>query len=297
MDKKLEFTGERYVPEIEEATISYEHWHRYLFASKLVQGKKILDIACGEGYGSFFLAQFAQSVVGVDYDEKSVLHAADKYRQKENLTFRVGSMTDIPIVGEGMFDAIVSFESIEHIVEQDEFLKEVKRLLSRDGIFIASTPNRAVYSDKNKHRNPFHLKELYFDDFKKLLETHFLSVKIMGQKIFCGSVIWSLDDVDNQKLSIENVCFSEKGISTTEKVKPSISPYFIAVASQKKQFECSLESIMLDSEDKLIKQFSFIRKDLEDQRGFLEKLYRSRGWRFISFIHKVRLKIPIINKW
>ena len=52
----LEFTGERYIPDLKEAQISYEHWHRYLYASYFVKDKVVLDIACGEGYGSDFLS-------------------------------------------------------------------------------------------------------------------------------------------------------------------------------------------------------------------------------------------------
>ena len=92
----LEWTGERYVPWMEEGDIHYEHLHRYRFAKEFVKGKKALDLACGEGYGSFMLAEDARKVIGIDIDEVTIRHASSKY-VKENLTFMKGSITDIPI--------------------------------------------------------------------------------------------------------------------------------------------------------------------------------------------------------
>src|SRR4051794_2145266 len=125
----MQFTGERYVPVIEDAEISYEHWHRYLYASRFVAGKTVLDIASGEGFGSEYLARSAGRVVGVDVDPEAVRHAASKYI-RPNLEFRLGSAELIPLEGNQVLDVVVSFETIEHIWEQQQvqFLNEVKRL-------------------------------------------------------------------------------------------------------------------------------------------------------------------------
>ena len=77
---------ERYLPEITGAHIAYEHWHRYLFATQFVAGKRVLDIACGEGYGSSLLAERAEHVTGVDIDPEVVRRAASRYA-RPNLTF------------------------------------------------------------------------------------------------------------------------------------------------------------------------------------------------------------------
>src|SRR5690606_33969585 len=96
----------------------YEHLHRYAFAAQFVSGKKVLDLASGEGYGSYLLAKEANFVVGVDIDENAVKHASQKY-QAENLNFVKGSICETPIKGEKEFDVIISFEAIEHIEEQE----------------------------------------------------------------------------------------------------------------------------------------------------------------------------------
>ena len=98
-----------------------------------------------------------------------------------------GSILDVPIKDERKFNVAVCFEGIEHIKEHDKLLSEVKRLLEDDGLFIISTPNKAVYTDEPQYQNPFHLKELYFDEFKTLLSCYFKNVHFLGQRIYTVS--------------------------------------------------------------------------------------------------------------
>src|ERR1700722_15129763 len=91
---ELPWTGERLVPSL-NGDIVLEHLHRYAFAADLVAGKDVLDIACGEGYGSNLLAARARSVIGVDISEETIGHAQSNY-VRDNLTFRPGSCLAIP---------------------------------------------------------------------------------------------------------------------------------------------------------------------------------------------------------
>jgi len=193
---ELEWTGERFLPWIyekmkEEAQIHYEHLHRYAFAAHFVKGKKVLDLACGEGYGTYMLAREAEYVAGVEIDKLTVQHARSRYI-KDNLEFIEGSILAVPIEGERKFDVAVCFEGIEHIAEHDTFLSEVKRLLKDDGLFIVSTPNKVVYTDEPDYHNPFHVKELHFDEFKSLLREYFSHMRIFGQRVYAGSNMWSI---------------------------------------------------------------------------------------------------------
>src|SRR5512139_3486774 len=95
----LEWTGERYVPWVDDPFIGYEHLHRYRFAKEFVKGKKVLDLACGEGYGSLMLSEEAGDVTGIDIDETTIRHASSKYL-RGNLKFLKGLITDIPIRNE-----------------------------------------------------------------------------------------------------------------------------------------------------------------------------------------------------
>src|SRR4029453_2048573 len=94
-DSTLTFTGERFLPEVRGA-IWYEHWHRYAVAAPLAAGKRVLDAACGEGYGSCLIARSASSVVGVDLSGDAVAHASQHYAQS-NLRFEVASVTQLPL--------------------------------------------------------------------------------------------------------------------------------------------------------------------------------------------------------
>ncbi len=186
MSTELPFTGERFVPGV-GGNIFLEHMHRYFLAAAFVAGKDVLDIASGEGFGSSILAQQARSVVGVDIDTQSVQHAVGKYAT-ETLRFQQGSATDIPMA-DGSVDVVVSFETIEHIVEHERMLAEVKRVLRPGGVLIMSTPDKAIYTDASTHVNPFHVRELYRADFDKLLRSQFAHVLMHGQKVGFGSII------------------------------------------------------------------------------------------------------------
>src|SRR5262252_5618642 len=112
----MEFTGERFVPECTRE-IWYEHWHRYQFASAVASGRRVLDAACGEGYGSALLARTAQSVVGLDIDAAAVQHARARYGKQSNLRFEQGDAIALPAFA-SPFDLIVSFETLEHVARQ-----------------------------------------------------------------------------------------------------------------------------------------------------------------------------------
>ena len=225
----LEWTGERFLPWIEGAQIHYEHLHRYAFAAQFVKGKKVLDLACGEGYGSYIMAQEADSVIGVEIDERAINHAQSRYLRK-GLHFIKGSITEIPIEGEQEFDVIVCFEAIEHIKDHDKLLSEVKRLIKNDGVFIVSTPNKATFTDKPGCNAPFHLKELYFNELEHLLRQHFKNVRFFGQRVYPGSNIWDISlsqDGSYREFVIEK---GDKRFNFAESDR-KVPLYFIALTS------------------------------------------------------------------
>jgi glycosyltransferase involved in cell wall biosynthesis/SAM-dependent methyltransferase len=232
----LEWTGERYLPfvdpSISGAEIHYEHIHRYAFVSQFVKGKKVLDLASGEGYGSFILSKNALSVIGVEIDHEAVTHASNTYIN-DNIEFTEGSILNIPIAGEHIFDIIVCFEAIEHIEDHNTLFREIKRLLKHDGILIISTPDKKLYADDPGYSNPFHIKELYYSDFLAILKNNFSNMSIFGQRIFSGSSIYpSSTKVTN--ISSEFVITLENTHFSFDSNKEKIPIYFIAIASNVK---------------------------------------------------------------
>lgn len=166
--------------------------HRYVLAGEVVSGCKVLDAACGEGYGSFYLAARAGKVTGVDVSEQAIAHAKDRY-QAENLAFEVADCRKLPYP-DGAFDCIISFETLEHLVEQEELLGEFRRVLAPEGFLLISSPDKAVYSGKLKNENPYHLRELYRGEFEQLLAREFPAVELLGHKLAFHSLIWRIDD-------------------------------------------------------------------------------------------------------
>jgi len=170
---------ETYDPEI------WYHTYRYRFAAAYVARKRVLDIACGQGYGSrSLLDRGAKSVLGVDICESAVQIAREKY----GINAMVGSGTALPLPDECV-DVVVSMETIEHLLEQDEFVAELHRVLVPGGMLLMSTPNHQVWLERN-HFNPYHLKELYEHEFVELLEKRFVGVQLHTQGCI-DAVPWS----------------------------------------------------------------------------------------------------------
>ena len=246
----MEPTGERFVPQI-SGNIKYEHLHRYALALQAAEGRSVLDIASGEGYGSALLAKWAACVTGVDIDVEAVNHAQIQYGHLANLKFLAGSCSAIPLADDSI-EVVTSFETIEHHDQHEEMMQEIKRVLKADGLLIISSPNRLVYSDEPNYTNPFHVKELYYGEFLDLLKRHFQQVHIYGQRLAVNSIVTSLEPSDKQKVK----SFSGDVNSLLNVASHFPSPmYFVAICSNRKEFlPADLESIYLDASDDLLMQ-------------------------------------------
>ncbi|MFO1322733.1 MAG: class I SAM-dependent methyltransferase [Burkholderiales bacterium] len=191
MAPDLEFTGERYVPGV-AGEIAHEHWHRYAFARALVAGRRVLDVSCGEGYGSALLAGTAADVVGVDIAAEAVDHARAAYGTRTNLRFAQGSATALPLA-DASVDCAVSFETIEHLpcADQPLMIAEFERVLAPGGVLVLSAPNPVEYSQARDHRNPYHLHEPGRDELTALLTNAFPAQRWYRQRRYFGSALWS----------------------------------------------------------------------------------------------------------
>lgn len=177
---EFENTGERHIPVHAGADMSLanvDHMIRYAFTAPFVQDKRVLDISCGSGYGSQFIAmQGARAVVGVDVDEDSIRFASTFYGHP-HVKYIQSDAHSVPSLEDASFDVIVSFETIEHLQNPKQFLSELRRLLKPGGQLFISCPNdyRAT-----PWLSPFHLHKFRFTEFRDL----FLSV--FGEGVFMG---------------------------------------------------------------------------------------------------------------
>ena len=240
-DKRADelFTGERFVPGIEDSQLEAEHYQRYYSVLPLVKDKVVLDAACGEGYGTNILSMNAASVSGIDISEEAIARARRKYQNKSNISFLSGSVNELPFPDQSM-DVVVSFETIEHITEelQCEFLDEITRVLKKDGVLVMSTPNKRIYSDLYNYHNEFHVKEFYGNEFYAFLKSRFRFVQFYDQYFEVVSVI---DKAERQTGTVSYIKSSQCGDE---------GKYYIAVASNREMANASdmdITNIMMNS--------------------------------------------------
>lgn len=159
-----------------------EHRSRYHFAATYIKDKRVLDIACGTGFGEQILIDAgAAAIVAADYSEEAL--ATTSALRTPNTTLLRTDGTRLPF-GDGTFDVVTSFETVEHIPEYGKFVAELRRVLKDDGVMIMSTPN-AFYTRpiNGKPVNPFHVFEFTPDEFRSLLSPSFSRVELFGQRV------------------------------------------------------------------------------------------------------------------
>ncbi len=172
-----------------------EHWLRYRFAGQFVENKIVLDIACGSGYGSHYLAtKGAREVIGGDIDRKTIERNRKKY-ECDNLKFQEANGLSL-IFADNYFDIVVSLETLEHFSENDQkrYLKELKRVLKPGGLLILSTPN----SEFSIRKNPFHLKELNREELENTLKEEFRNIEICRQGSAVSTFIQSPQELSTE---------------------------------------------------------------------------------------------------
>ncbi len=234
MSKESIFTGERFVPGIDDDEITIEHYQRYESIKELVRGKVVVDAACGEGYGTSIIGSVAKKVIGFDISEEAVKRATETYAT-DNVEYKVGDISQLPLEDNSV-EVFVSFETIEHVDQelQVKFVQEVARILKEDGMFIISSPNKEIYSDLFNYNNEFHVHEMYKQEFMELLSNKFKYVKLFNQYL---EVACFIDSNDNSG----NTAFYKKNKDSYT----SDGKYFIAVASNNPIDTVEIQSVFL----------------------------------------------------
>lgn len=173
----LEFTGERIVPGKTDEALFREHEERYVFAGQYVMGADVLDVACGSGVGTSLLQRAgARSALGLDIDRQAIAYARARYR---DCAFAECDAQSLCLLDDSA-DVVVSFETLEHVLDQERFLRECHRVLRPGGMLVCSTPNLNV--SRWGTTNPHHLRELNPRDFRDLLTNIFPSVELFSQR-------------------------------------------------------------------------------------------------------------------
>lgn len=144
------------------------HINRYMLAKNLCEGKKVLDVACGVGYGSYLMSQWgAKNVTGIDISKEAIQQAKEIFKE-DNIDFRCDTVECLKDFPDNYFDLAISLETIEHLDNPIEFLKEVRRVVKFTGTIIVSCPNDHWYYPIEEQYNPYHKRKYTAEEFKKM---------------------------------------------------------------------------------------------------------------------------------
>jgi cyclopropane fatty-acyl-phospholipid synthase-like methyltransferase len=177
----LALTGERTLPDVPEENYWYRrHLVVYEWIAQRVRGRSVVDMACGEGYGSAVLARSAASVVGVDANPEAHEHARLRYAQP-NLRFERAPVETFyePV------DSVVFLQTIEHLQDPGAVLDHFATLVAgagTEGCVYVSTPNVRTLAPTGAARsdNPWHVHEYQLEEFEQLCGEHFSRVAVLG---------------------------------------------------------------------------------------------------------------------
>jgi SAM-dependent methyltransferase len=174
----LALTGERTLPDVPEENYWFRrHLAVYEWIAARVHGRRVVDLACGEGYGAAVLGATAASVVGVDANPEAFEHARAKYTGPA-----VRFERDMIETWRGDVDCVVFLQTIEHVQDPDAVLERVRELIGPGGVAYVSTPNVLTLAPKGEARsgNPWHVREYRAEEYRALCERHFGSVELLG---------------------------------------------------------------------------------------------------------------------
>lgn len=215
---------ERFQLDEDRGRVAYEHLHRYAIWREYVSGKRVLDLACGTGHGSYIVASEAAEVVGFDLKASAVRRASKSFT-RPNLKFMTGDGPDLPFDDQS-FDVVIANDVLPNVDNPEALAREARRVLAEGGLFLASTPTKSVRNQhKNAHRH--HVPQSGVDEFRQLLSRNFGHVHYAGLRMALISAGYDLDGdehganlasaklyhghLSNDRTGVENEEFSLEG--------------------------------------------------------------------------------------
>jgi len=230
----MKFTGERIVPGQVEPDLLNEHLARYYFALQFVKGKRVLDAACGSGYGSAMLAEAAGSVIGIDISGEAIGYARANFAAAAaagaEIDFSEGDCLALPL-NDHSVDVAVAFEIVEHIKDASEFLRELRRVLRPDGLLILSTPNRLYYTEDRGEINPFHEREYTFTELNTLIDPFYRHRRIIFENHVDGFAVAGPGAELNDAQGSPPILLTDRDKKSSLETRARDAYFFIAVCS------------------------------------------------------------------
>lgn len=169
--------------------LRHQHVTRYRWAARLARGRRALDAACGAAYGSrILLDEGAASVTSLDLSPD----AFEDVRGRVSARMRLAraDVTRLPLADRS-HDVYLCFETIEHVEDDAALVREARRVLAPEGLFVCSTPNRELTSPgltlSDRPENRYHVREYSIEEFVRRLSSAFARVTLFGQTWFSAA--------------------------------------------------------------------------------------------------------------
>ena len=229
-----------------------EHIHRYVWAQTFTHiNAKILDLACGNGFGTILLSKkTTNKVIGGDLSKEAIQYCSDRFKGNSNIRFLVIDGTNSGLES-GSIDLITSFETIEHTTKYNDMLHEFKRILNDQGQLILSTPNIIINSPDGIVKNPFHTQEFQYNELLTILNAIFNEVKIYGQKY----IRYEKQSLKNRLAkSVESILYT-RGI---RKIPIQIQNRIMQFIIKKDMYPTIEDYQMVEGENEIIKCKTFV---------------------------------------
>jgi SAM-dependent methyltransferase len=244
----FQWTGDQFLPAVKDAAQVYQHVHRYMYVSEFVKGRRVLDVAAGDGSGANILAEFATSVVGIVADAR-IAEAATERCRKRNLKFIPGSIVNID--ADRSFDAIVMFDDGYSAIFSD-----AKRLLKSDGLFIVSTA-------RHNENDAAALRERLLTSFKY--------AQVFVQGVHAVSTIEPValaDDIALKRISANRNDSNGFGSVPAESSIPS---HLIGIAGDSPVTPPPESSVFIDAQNELLKEKERAIEELLESKAYQAK--------------------------
>lgn len=211
------------------------HLNRYYLSKNYCKHKNVLDIACGEGYGSYLISTWgAKKVVGIDISNEAIEKAKSNF-ESNNLEYLCQDATNLELLKDDSFDLVVSYETFEHVPSVEKYLKEIRRVAKKDAVIIISCPNDYYYYPTDDKSNPFHMRKYKFEDFIDIAEKYLgKNVKYMVGSEIMGFINTFIGSKDPKHMQLKEIASSFYDISCQkihkeEKVNPELCNYYVGI--------------------------------------------------------------------
>lgn len=271
------------------------HLARYACARPLVEGKHVLDLACGEGYGSHLLKRWgAATVTGVDVAEEAVRKAATTFRD-EGLSFICASFEEVPAKVVKPFDVIVCIETLEHVENADELLRTLKQLAHQETAYVISCPNDTYYYGRGFPLNQHHKRSYSFYDFRSLTQAHLGEARWYFGTSLNGFGCFEIQAPAERKTYVEPIASVTDGFAHTlpnygqnSRLKPSSCLFYVGIWPDTAVDKTSFQAAFPARADFRMPGFSNVSPGLRaGQRRRLAFVIDTRSWAFDNIVDNI----------